>query len=133
MKIGFYTSTFNDRPAEEVFDFAAEAGYDAIEIDSETERKFAAAFESRTDIKFYLKLPPWFKIQTPLGTYNPDWALVKQEAESEPKLYLVRETKSSLRQFDLRTSEEMKIACGKAHFDALQPNIYDKACDPTQV
>ena len=107
--------------------------YDAIEIDSETERKFAAAFETRDDIKFYLKLPPWFKIQTPLGTYNPDWAIVKQEAESEPKLYLVRETKSSLRQFDLRNSEEMKIVCGHAHFEALQNGIYDKACDPLQV
>lgn len=107
--------------------------YDAIEIDSETERKFAEAFEDRQDIQFYLKLPPWFKIQTPLGTYNPDWALVKQEAESESKLYLVRETKSTLRQFDLRNSEEMKICCGKAHFDALEPGLYDKACEPTQV
>ncbi len=107
--------------------------YDCIEVDSETERKFASAFESRDDIKFYLKLPSWFKIQTPLGTYNPDWAIVKQEAESEPKLYLVRETKSTLRQFDLRNSEEMKIWCGKAHFDALEEGIYDKACDPSQV
>ena len=112
---------------------ASKSVYDAIEIDSETERKFAVAFEGRQDIKFYLKLPAWFKIQTPLGTYNPDWALVKQEAESEPQLYLVRETKSTLRQFDLRNSEEMKIWCGKAHFDALGPGIYDKACDPTQV
>lgn len=112
---------------------ATKSIYDAIEIDSETERKFASAFESRTDIKFYLKLPPWFKIQTPLGTYNPDWAVVKQEAESEPKLYLVRETKSSLRQFELRNSEEMKIWCGNAHFGALEPGLYDKACDPLQV
>jgi|SRR5579871_1238015 len=89
--------------------------------------------ESRMDIKFYLKLPSWFEIQTPLGTYNPDWALVKQEAESEPKLYFVRETKSSMRQFDLRNSEEMKIWCGKAHFDALQKDLYDKACDPSQI
>ena len=112
---------------------ASKSVYDAIVIDSETERKFAVAFEDRQDIRFYLKLPAWFKIQTPLGTYNPDWALVKQEAESEPKLYLVRETKSTLRQFDLRNSEEMKIWCGKAHFEALGPNLYDKACEPTQV
>ena len=118
--------------AERMLD-ATKSIYDAIEIDSETERKFASAFESRTDIKFYLKLPPWFKIQTPLGTYNPDWALVKQEAESEPKLYLVRETKSSLRQFDLRNSEEMKICCGHAHFEALDSGLYDKACDPLQI
>jgi type III restriction enzyme len=112
---------------------ASKSIYDAIVIDSEPERRFADAFESRTDIKFYLKLPAWFKIQTPLGTYNPDWAVVKQTAESEPKLYLVRETKSSIRQFDLRNSEEMKILCGKAHFDALNPGMYDKACEPSQV
>ena len=112
---------------------ASKSIYDAIEVDSETERKFADAFESRDDIKFYLKLPSWFKIQTPLGTYNPDWALVKQEADSEPRLYLVRETKSSLRQFDLRNSEEMKIWCGKAHFDALKKGTYDKACEPSQI
>lgn len=112
---------------------ASKSVYDCIEIDSETERKFATAFESRTDIKFYLKLPPWFKIETPLGTYNPDWALVKQQSEAEPRLYLVRETKSTVRQFELRNSEEMKSWCGKAHFDALTTGIYDKATDPTQV
>ena len=107
--------------------------YDVIEVDSEVERKFAADFESRDDIKFYLKLPPWFKIQTPLGTYNPDWAIVKQQSEGEPKLYLVRETKSSLAQFSIRNSEEMKITCGRAHFEALEPNLYKKASDPRQV
>lgn len=83
---------------------ASKSIYDSIEIDSEPEWKFPTALESRTDIKFYLKLPSWFKIETPLGTYNPDRALIKQEAESEPKLFLVRETKSSLRQFELRNS-----------------------------
>ncbi len=112
---------------------ASKSLYDCIEIDSEPERKFSIAFETREDIKFYLKLPSWFKIKTPLGTYNPDWAVVKQEAESSPKLYLIRETKSSLRQFDLRTSEEMKIWCAKAHFDALGQVSYDKVNDPTQV
>lgn len=107
--------------------------YDVIEVDSEVERRFAADFESRDDIKFYLKLPPWFKIQTPLGTYNPDWAVVKQGVEGEPKLYLVRETKSSMLQFSIRNSEEMKITCGRAHFEALQPDMYMKASAPEQV
>ncbi len=112
---------------------ASKSVYDYIVIDAETERQFATAFESRDDIKFYLKLPAWFKIQTPLGSYNPDWAVVKQEGVGEPKLYLVRETKSTLRQFDIRTTEEMKITCGRAHFEALSTVEYDKACDPSQV
>jgi len=55
-------------------------------------------------------------VETPIGTYNPDWAIVKQEDE---KLYLVRETKSTKEQRKLRQSEWDKILCGKAHFDAL--------------
>ena len=92
----------------------------ALKVDSEPERKFAAAFESRTDIKFYLKLPSWFKIETPLGTYNPGLGLSETaKPRASRNSILVRETKSSLRQFDLRNSEEMKIWCGKAHFDAF--------------
>ena len=63
-----------------------------------------------------IKLPDWFQIETPIGTYNPDWAIVKQEDE---KVYLVRETKSESDLFKLRESERDKIRCGTAHFDAL--------------
>lgn len=52
--------------------------YDAIEYQSETERQFAEILDGREDIKLFIKLPPWFKVQTPLGTYNPDWAIVKK-------------------------------------------------------
>ena len=65
----------------------------------------------------YEKLPAWFKVETPIGTYNPDWAIVKHE---DDMLYLVRETKSTKDRNKLRPSEKDKIACGKAHFKALE-------------
>jgi len=75
---------------------------------------------SREDIKLFIKLPDWFKVETPIGTYNPDWAIVKQEDE---RIYLVRETKSTKKQLELRGSEWDKIQCGTAHFDALDVNF----------
>ncbi len=91
--------------------------YDEVFVDSEVERAFAEAMSTRTDIKLFIKLPGWFMIDTPLGTYNPDWAIVKQE---DAKVYLVRETKSTKEQLKLRGSEWAKIQCGKAHFDTLR-------------
>ena len=91
--------------------------YDAVLFESEVERAFADAMSKREDIKLFIKLPGWFKIETPIGTYNPDWAIVKQD---DAKVYLVRETKSTKDQLKLRGSEWAKIQCGKAHFDTLQ-------------
>ncbi len=93
--------------------------YDAIEYQSETERQFAKILDGREDIKLFVKLPPWFKVQTPLGTYNPDWAIVKQISEGEQKLYLVRETKGTKDPLRLRAGEGAKIDCGKQHFGVL--------------
>jgi restriction endonuclease len=62
------------------------------------------------------KLPSWFKIDTPIGTYNPDWAFV---TERDEKLYFVRETKSTLDSEERRTKENQKIACGRRHFDSI--------------
>jgi len=90
--------------------------YDAVLFESEVERTFAEAMSMREDIKLFIKLPGWFKIETPIGTYNPDWAIVKQD---DAKVYLVRETKSTKDQLKLRGSEWAKIQCGKAHFDTL--------------
>ncbi|MBI5626046.1 MAG: hypothetical protein HY935_02410 [Nitrosomonadales bacterium] len=90
--------------------------YDAVLFESEVERAFAEAMSTRDDIKLFIKLPWWFKIDTPIGTYNPDWAIVK---EDDRKVYLVRETKSTKDQLKLRGSEWAKIQCGKAHFDTL--------------
>lgn len=90
--------------------------YDAIEFDSDLERQFALTLDARDDIKMFVKLPNWFVVETPLGKYNPDWAIVKQ---NDCKLYLIRETKATTDQMLLRGSEWAKIECGKAHFDEL--------------
>ena len=66
----------------------------------------------------YAKLPSWFKVPTPLGPYNPDWAILFDQYGTQ-RLYFVVETKSSLYADDLRDKESAKIECGKAHFAAL--------------
>ncbi|PID46754.1 MAG: hypothetical protein CSB47_02570 [Proteobacteria bacterium] len=90
--------------------------YDYIEFDSGTERKIAQALDDDENVRFFCKLPGWFKVPTPLGNYNPDWAIV---TEDEGKLYLVRESKSTHDNEKRRKSENLKIKCGKAHFDEL--------------
>jgi len=92
--------------------------YEQVVYDSDTEATFADQLEKNTAIKVYAKLPGWFKVPTPLGTYNPDWAVLVQEDDCE-RLYFVVETKSGLFADDLRDKERAKIECGKAHFNAL--------------
>lgn len=82
------------------------------------ERAFAEQLEKNEAVKVYAKLPSWFKIPTPLGTYNPDWAVLVQ-IDGKERLYFVVETKGSLFTDDLRDNEAAKIACGNAHFKAL--------------
>jgi type III restriction enzyme len=94
--------------------------YDAIVYDSEIEREFAEALDKREDIKLFVKLPDWFKVETPLGTYNPDWAVLKHD---DTVLYLVRETKATKNFERLRNYEAEKIRCGRKHFDALEVNF----------
>lgn len=89
-----------------------------IEYDSNIERQFAEAIDKRHDIKVFLKLPPWFTVDTPIGLYNPDWALVKED-DRGVRLYLVRETKGTTDLTKLRQSERDKIVCGQRHFAAL--------------
>jgi len=90
--------------------------YDAIVFDSEVEREFAEKLDKREDIKLFVKLPSWFKIETPLGSYNPDWAILKDD---EKVLYLVRETKGTKDFEKLRNIEAEKIRCGRKHFECL--------------
>ena len=90
-----------------------------IPLDSNIEYEFAKECESRDDIEFYFKLPFWFHIKTPIGKYNPDWALIKK---NETKVYFVAETKSEGQQ--LRKSEEQRIQCGKAHFREFNDVIF---------
>ena len=96
--------------------------FDHVVYDSDVELEFAKSFEKSDDIKLYAKLPDWFKIETPLGTYNPDWA-VMIEADGKEKLYFVVETKGSLFSDALRPIEQAKIACGKEHFKALGSDV----------
>jgi len=96
--------------------------FDHVVYDSDTELEFANAFEHSDDIKLYAKLPDWFKIDTPLGTYNPDWAVLI-EVDGKEKLYFVVETKSTLFTDALRPTEKAKIACGKEHFKALGKDV----------
>ena len=98
---------------------AEKSVYEQVVYDSVTERDFATQLEMNNAIKVYAKLPGWFKVPTPLGTYNPDWAVLVEQDGGESRLYFVIETKSSLFTEDLRDKESAKIECGKAHFTAL--------------
>ena len=93
--------------------------YEHVVYQSDTEKDFAIDLEKNSKIKVYAKLPGWFKVPTPLGSYNPDWAVVVATDEGD-KLYFVVETKSSLLVDDLRLAEAAKIKCGMAHFEALR-------------
>ena len=97
---------------------ANKAVYEYVIYDSDgVEKGFAEDLERNDAVKVYAKLPGWFRIPTPLGTYNPDWAVLV-EVDGTEKLYFVVETKSSLFDEDLRDKESAKIKCGKAHFEA---------------
>jgi len=88
---------------------------DHIIYDSGVEEQFARDCENDDQVEFFIKLPEWFVIQTPVGTYNPDWALI---FKNDNKLYFVAETKSVPESAteNLRRNELLKIECGKAHF-----------------
>ena len=90
--------------------------YEYVVYESEVERELARRLDERDDIKLFVKLPGWFQIDTPLGKYNPDWAILKHDGTA---LYLVRETKSTKDFLKLRTSEADKVRCGQAHFKEL--------------
>jgi type III restriction enzyme len=93
--------------------------FEHVVYDSDTEANFASQLEKNEAVKVYAKLPAWFKVPTPLGTYNPDWAVLVEKDGAE-RLYFVIETKSSLFAGDLRALEVAKITCGEAHFKALE-------------
>jgi len=90
--------------------------FDAVVYESEVEKQFARDLDNSEYVRLFVKLPSWFKIDTPIGQYNPDWAFV---TEREEKLYFVRETKSTLDSEERRTKENQKIACGRKHFETL--------------
>lgn len=92
--------------------------YQSVFYDSDIEKDFAEQLEQNSAIKVYAKLPGWFKVPTPLGSYNPDWAVLLTTPVGD-RLYFVVETKGSLFADDLRQTERAKITCGGAHFQAL--------------
>lgn len=96
--------------------------YDHVLYDSDVEVHFAEAFERNDDIKLYAKLPPWFKIDTPLGNYNPDWAVLVDTGDDE-RLYFVVESKAELFSDTYRPVEKAKFECGMAHFKALDIDV----------
>ncbi len=100
--------------------------YDYVIYDSSTvEKPFAVALDEDPDVKMFFKIPSRFKIDTPIGTYNPDWA-VYLEKNGEQKLYFVLETKGTDSFYGLRPEEQQKIHCGAQHFKALDNVIYSE-------
>ena len=103
--------------------------YEYVPYQSQVERRFAEALDSRTDVRLFVKLPAWFKVDTPVGAYNPDWAVVKHKDET---IYMIRETKATKDYRKLRTSENDKVRCGEKHFEALGVS-FDVAIRPEEV
>ena len=92
--------------------------YDYVAVDSEVEREFMQSLEDNADVKFYVKLPSWFKIDTPVGKYNPDWAVA---FDGDERIYFVAETKGSddINDNHLSANERGKITAAQAHFATL--------------
>ncbi|WP_022919650.1 DEAD/DEAH box helicase family protein [Ruania albidiflava] len=97
---------------------ADKSNFDYVVYDSDPERQFAELLDGREDIKFFMKLPDKFKIDTPVGPYNPDWAIVKHE-DGEERVYMIRETKSTEDEIKRRPTENAKIKSAKQHFEAI--------------
>lgn len=110
--------------ARNLFETSFKCVYEYVPKDSEVESRFAQELEEQDEVKLYVKLPGWFKIPTPLGTYNPDWALVIED-NGEDHIYFVVETKS--KHVGLGNEEDAKITCGNAHFMSLKDQLINPA------
>ena len=100
--------------------------YDHIVYDSSNEQAFATELDTNTNVAVYVKLPDGFYISTPVGHYNPDWAIAFYEGTVK-HIYFVAETKGSMNSMQLRLIEESKIHCAREHFKAISNGevIYD--------
>ncbi|MBB5354802.1 restriction endonuclease [Anoxybacillus mongoliensis] len=96
--------------------------FDHIVYDSDIEASFAQRFERDENVKVYVKLPHWFKIDTPIGAYHPDWALVVDK-DGEEKLYFVLETKGTDWEGGLCPEEATKIDFARKHLQAIHTNV----------
>jgi type III restriction enzyme len=97
--------------------------FDYVVYDSEPERQFAELLDGRSDIKLFMKLPGRFKIDTPVGPYNPDWAIIKHE-DGADRIYMIRETKSTDDEVKRRPTENAKIKAATKHFAAIGVGDY---------
>ena len=95
--------------------------YDHVIADSDIEKKMATALETNAEVVVYAKLPKGFYIPTPVGHYNPDWAIAFKEG-SVKHVYFVAETKGSMKSLDLRPIENAKIECARKHFALISNN-----------
>ncbi|MGV3053834.1 type III restriction-modification system endonuclease [Streptococcus hyovaginalis] len=132
----FDESIFTDNPEcgrlSDTSMLTSEKGiYNYVKVDSKVEAKFQLDLEKFDDVVVYAKLPGTFYIPTPIGKYNPDWAIAFREGAVK-HIYFVAETKGSMSTLQLKGTEEAKINCAKAHFKALKEagilddgNIYD--------
>jgi len=97
---------------------SSKSAYEHTLCDSDVEVNLAQEFEASDNISLYTKLPSWFKVPTPLGTYNPDWAILYNQG-TEEQLYFVTESKGTVFDEHLRPIEKGKIHCGKEHFTSI--------------
>lgn len=100
--------------------------YDHVVYDSSNERNFATELDTNRDVAVYVKLPDGFYISTPVGRYNPDWAIAFYEGKVK-HIYFVAETKGSMSSMQLRLIEASKIHCAREHFKAISHGnvVYD--------
>jgi type III restriction enzyme len=112
--------------------------YDGVAVDSSVEDTFLRELERRPDVLLYVKLPNWFRVDTPVGEYNPDWAIVMRQTDHHgdaygERLYLVRETKSTLNLKALRDDERRKLVAGSRHFNDTLKGDYKVVTDAAQL
>ncbi len=113
--------------------------YDHVPCDSDVERNFAEKLNNDNRVKLFVKLPAGFTVPTPLGEYNPDWAVVATDTdahgEETERLYLVAETKGTEEVASQRPDEQHKITCGRAHFEGALEGVRFKApiTDPSEL
>ena len=96
--------------------------FDHVIYESVIEKQFAIDAENDDEVSLYAKLPSNFKVETPIGNYNPDWAVVLDTDEGE-KLYFIAETKGTDNINDLKGTEKKKIFCGRKHFEVIDTGI----------
>ena len=115
----FTDAEFTRRDAGKLKDGLKKSLYDAVECDSQTEKVFAESLDADEDVELYTKLPREFSIDTPLGKYNPDWAIVFRSEGEVKHVYLIAETKGAVSPLQLKPIEQAKIACARRHFEAV--------------